>query len=107
MFLQKLYNLFFTNLSAEEICAKYHIPERIQLHIKTADNGWFVATSPDLPGFITQASNTKELLNMVNDGVLTYFDVPKKEAGNIFSRINLEGQGLLSYKHQLHPQFAS
>lgn len=105
--LQKLYNLIFPTLPITEICEKYHIPETIKLHIRITNDGWLVATSSDLPGLITQANNVKQLFDMVNDAVLTYFDVPKKEANIIFSHINLEGQGSLSYRHKLQPQFAS
>jgi len=108
MILQKLYNLIFPSfLPTAEICRKYHIPEAIKLHIRITDNGWLVATSPDLLGLITQAHNVKKLLVMVNDAILTYFDVPKQEANIVFPHINLEGQGSLSYKHKLQPQFAS
>jgi predicted RNase H-like HicB family nuclease len=93
----KIYRLFSPQLSSSLIREKYHIPEKIKLHLELADGGWLIVNSPDLPGLVTQARNGKELLDMVNDAVLTYFDVPKKEADVIFGSLQIEGQGVISY----------
>ncbi|MDD5731894.1 MAG: type II toxin-antitoxin system HicB family antitoxin [Patescibacteria group bacterium] len=74
----------------------YGIPEDIKLNIRLTDDGYFVVTSPDLPGLITQAKNGKELLNMVNDAVLTYFDVPRNIAKSIFNTIDIDGYGKIT-----------
>lgn len=47
-----------------------------------------IATSKDLPGLITNAKNTEELLEMINDAVLEYFDVSKLESDYIFDVLN-------------------
>jgi len=104
--LKKLHNLLFPAQNPAIIRQKYHIPDAIKLEIKITDGKWLVATSPDLPGLITQASNAKELLDMVNDAILTYFDVPKSEADIVFNQLNIEGQGCISYKRQLQTQAA-
>jgi hypothetical protein len=51
---------------------------------------------------VTRARNAKELLEMVNDAILTYYDVPEKEAKNIFDTIKIEGLGIVAnkIKHQ-------
>lgn len=58
---------------------KYKIPNLIKLDLSLTNKGWIVATSPDLPGLITQARNGKELFDMANDAILTYFNVPEEE----------------------------
>ena len=58
---------------------KYNIPGSIKLDLSLTEKGWIVATSPDLPGLITQAKSGKELFEMVNDAVLTYFNVPEQK----------------------------
>ncbi|MCK5320144.1 hypothetical protein KAJ61_02015 [Candidatus Parcubacteria bacterium] len=84
-----------------QIKEKYNIPSELKLNIRLTKKGYFVLTSPELPGLITQAHNTKELLDMFNDAVLTYFDVPKNEANIIFNNINIEGHGSISYEKEL------
>lgn len=63
-----------------QIKFKYGIPDKINFKIKTTKDGWMLITSPDLPGLITQAKNPKQLHKMINDAVLTYFDVPEDES---------------------------
>jgi len=79
----------------------YGIPEDIRLSIRLTDDGYFVVTAPDLPGLITQARNGKELLDMVNDAVLTYFDVPKSVANTAFNTINIDGYGKITYQEAI------
>ena len=67
--------MFFPAHTAIEIVREYKIPEKINFKFQSK-NGWIIATSPDLPGFVTEAKNSTELLGMLNDGILTYFDVP-------------------------------
>lgn len=63
-------------------------------------DGWFCASSPDLPGLVTQARSQKELVEMVNDAVLCYFDVPRREADIIYDKIIFGGQ-TVSYDGEL------
>lgn len=80
------------------IKAKYNIPEVIKLSTEITPDGWFLVTSPELPGLITQARTAKELLEMVNDAILTYYDVPKKEAKEVFDCIKIDGYGTILSK---------
>lgn len=98
--LNKIFRLFRPQINPELIREKYNIPQNIKLNIELTKDGWFVAASPDLPGLIAQARNAKELLEMVNDAILTYFDVPKKESDFVFDTINIAGHGTISYKHK-------
>ena len=57
------------------------LPQRIHAEIENTDEGlWAKLTSDDgrLVNCYTQASDTTELVHMVNDAVLTYFEVPEK-----------------------------
>lgn len=75
--LRKLFRMFFPADSPREIAKKYNIPAEIHFKFESRD-GWIIATSEDLPGFITEARDPQELLEMINDGILTYFDVPRR-----------------------------
>ena len=88
---------FFTKENPRAIKAKYHIPDEIKLNYQVKD-GWFLISSPDLPGLITQARTAKELLEMINDAILTYYDVPKREAKEVFDMIKLDGHGVILSK---------
>ena len=94
-----IYRWFYPAKSAEEIIAEYHIPEKINFQFESTDDGWIVATSPDLPGFITEAKNPQELYKMINDGILTYFDVPKELGDIVHENMTLDGSGTFSLKH--------
>ena len=56
---------------------QYHIPPQIRFKFQSK-NGWIIATSDNLPGFITEARNPQELLEMINDGILS-----KERIGNM------------------------
>jgi len=57
------------------------------------NNKGLVATSEELPGLVTNANDPEELLEIINDAVLEYFDVPKIESDYIFDKLNIQGQG--------------
>lgn len=99
-------NKFFTQKNPAEVRATYHIPERIRLAVEVTPDGWFLVTSPDLPGLVTQGRDAKELLEMVNDAVLTYYDVPRREAASIFNRIAIDGYGMIT-NGKPEPQLAT
>ncbi len=81
---------------AGEIRREYNIPEKINFVFNIKSGGWLVVTSPDLPGLITEAKDFKSLMRMVNDAVLTYFDVPKHKADEVFSQLTINGVGTIS-----------
>ena len=94
--LNKIYRYFQPQQDPYSIKKKYGIPDNISLTVEFKD-GWFIVTSPELPGLITEGRNGDELLGMVNDAILTYFDVPKKESDYVFNMLNINGVGRFSY----------
>lgn len=95
-----MFSFFSSKKDPFQVRKEYNIPTKVQLSIQITPDGWFLVTSPELPGLITQARNAKELLEMVNDAILTYFDVPKKEADEIFNFVNIDGYGSISRKDE-------
>ena len=89
--------LLFPQKDPRYIMDKYSIPDVIGWNIQLNKNG-LVATSKDLPGLVTNASNPDELLEMMNDAVLEYFGVPKLDSDYIFDRLNLDGHGEIYLK---------
>ena len=53
-------------------------PRGITVHVNRSMDGGFVATIKTFPGCVTQADSFSELIDMVNDAVRTYFEIPKK-----------------------------
>lgn len=92
-----LLRLFSPQKDPRYIRDKYNIPETMGWNIQLTKDG-LVATSKDLPGLVTNANNPQELLEMMNDAVLEYFNVPKFESDYIFDKLNLEGQGEICLK---------
>ena len=92
-----LFRFFFPQKESRETLNKYNIPVRIGWNVRLNEKG-LVATSKDLPGLITNADNPEELLEMMNDAVLEYFNVPKLEADYIFDKLDIEGQGTVYLK---------
>src|ERR1035437_1875459 len=97
--LNKIYRFFCPARDLEEIRRIYNIPEKIEFQFELQSNGWMVLTSEQLPGLITEGRNPQELLEMFNDAVLTYFNVPKSESDFVFPPISLAGIGDVSYKN--------
>lgn len=62
---------------------KYNLPRKIEVIVQRAKEGGFVVEFPTLPGCFTQASNLSELDQRVTDAILTYFDIPRKDANKI------------------------
>lgn len=54
------------------------LPRNIAVEIHRADEGGFWARVKNVPGCVTQAENFLELVEMINDAVFTYFEVPRK-----------------------------
>lgn len=93
----RLLRLFFPQKDPQYIKNKYHIPDTIGWNIQLNKDG-LIATSKSLPGLVTNANNPEELLEMMNDAVLEYFDVPKFDSDYIFDRLNLDGHGEIYLK---------
>ena len=90
-----LFRLVYPHQNPAVINKKYHIPNKLNFKFKIKD-GYLVATSPELPGLVTQAKTPEELLEMVNDAILTYYDVPRREADIIHNKLNLDGYGTIT-----------
>lgn len=66
-------------MSDSALTSKYNLPDKILVTIHRSKKG-FTAVLPEYPGCITYAENMSELVENVNDALLTYLDVPRKEA---------------------------
>jgi predicted RNase H-like HicB family nuclease len=51
-------------------------PEEISVRILRSQDGGFCAEITTLPGCFTQAGTFSELIDMINDCVRTYFEIP-------------------------------
>jgi predicted RNase H-like HicB family nuclease len=98
--LHKIFRVIYPAKEPNEIIREYNVPRVLNLQIRLTNDGWFVATVPELPGLITQAQSQQELLHMVNDAVLTYFDVPKRDADIVYDKMNINGMEV-QYNAQL------
>ncbi|MBU1037304.1 DUF1902 domain-containing protein [Patescibacteria group bacterium] len=92
-----LLRLFFPQKDPNYIKKEYNIPDRIDWDIQLNRHG-LIATSKSLPGLVTNASNPEELLEMMNDAVLEYFNVSKFDSDYVFDTLNLAGQGTVRLK---------
>lgn len=54
------------------------LPSTLKVEIHAREEGGFWARVKNLPGCYTQADDGLELIDMVNDAVLEYFDVPER-----------------------------
>lgn len=92
-----IFRIFFPQKNPNYIKQKYNIPDKIDWKVQLSIKG-LVATSDDLPGLVTNAKSPEKLLEMMNDAVLEYFDVPKLESDYVFDVLNLAGQGTIRLK---------
>ncbi len=99
--LNKIYRFFFQQKNPYDIKKKYGIPDKLDWLIEITPDGWFVAECKDLPGLYTQARSRQELLDMVNDAVLTYFSVPKRESDYVFDEFRLPNNEVIRYEVKL------
>jgi len=104
MMLDKLFRSLYPAHHPVDIVRQYHIPPQIRFKFQSK-NGWIIATSDNLPGFITEARNPQELLEMINDGILTYFDVPRRVGDVVHDQMTIDGYGTVSVKNK-HLQVA-
>ncbi len=56
---------------------KQLLPKKVTVITTKTDNG-FVAEIKEFPNCYTQADNFPELIEMVNDAIFTYLDIPQK-----------------------------
>ena len=54
------------------------LPHKLSVEIYRVEEGGFWAKIKEMPGCNTQGDNFFDLLEMINDAIFTYFDVPKK-----------------------------
>ena len=54
------------------------LPRTLAVDIYRAEEGGFWAKVKSLPGCNTQGEDFIDLVDMINDAIFTYFDVPKK-----------------------------
>lgn len=79
-----MFNLFNKKISKVMDISQYNIPKSLRLDVRLTTKGKFVLTSPDLPGFITQADDNVDLMPMLNNAILTYYDVPHLDSDIVF-----------------------
>lgn len=60
----------------KELRSKF--PQSINVKVSRSEDGGFVAEILTIPGCVTEGDTLSELVEMVNDCVKTYFNVPKK-----------------------------
>jgi len=58
------------------------LPSKITVHIQKTEEGLY-AKILELPNCNTQADNFVELIDMVNDAVFSYLDIPEKYQGKL------------------------
>lgn len=100
----RVYRFFVVQKSPIDIKTKYGIPEKLDWTIEITPDGWFIAECKEFPGIFTQAQSKRELLDMVNDAVLTYFGVPKRESDFIYDEFRMANNEVIRYEARLQTQ---
>jgi len=67
-------------LSKINLKEKHHLPDKLKVNILKSESGGFTAILADYPGCITYADSLSQLIDNLNDAILTYFEVPREEA---------------------------
>jgi len=106
MFFHKIFRQFVPEKHPIQVRKTYGIPDKINFNVTRKPSGWFVITSPDLPGLVSQCKSLNELAEVYNDAVLTYFDVPKGESDYVFNELNLQGVGQLKLNDKKRLRYA-
>lgn len=96
---EKILRFFVPAKHPAIIKSKYNIPTSLNMKIRFTNDGYFVLTCDELPGLITEAKDGKELIKMLNDAVLTYFDVPKIEGDVVYNELNIDGYGTFTMQN--------
>lgn len=103
--LEKTFRTIFPHENPAQVKRQYKLPESINFCIRVTPDGWFVVTMPDHPGLVTQANSREGLMEMINDAVLTYYDVPKRKVDIVYDRLNV-GDTVIQYQGQLQTKHA-
>jgi len=98
--LDKFHRLLVPRKDPATIKREFGLPDNIDLQFRITDDGWFAVVAPELPGLVTQARSQQELIEMVNDAILSYFDVPKSAGDIVYNKIKL-GNNVIQYEGQL------
>lgn len=53
-------------------------PKEITVRVRRSEDGGFCAEIRAYPGCFTEGDTFSELIEMINDAMMTYFEVPKK-----------------------------
>ncbi|OHA10202.1 MAG: hypothetical protein A3A44_01235 [Candidatus Sungbacteria bacterium RIFCSPLOWO2_01_FULL_60_25] len=53
-------------------------PGNVGMRVRRSKDGGFSAAVTTFPGVFTEADTFSELIGMVNDAVMTYFEVPRR-----------------------------
>ncbi len=59
------------------------LPKKITLKINKTEKGGFWVKIKEFPHCYTQAKDLTELIEMVNDAIYTYLEIPKKFKGKL------------------------
>lgn len=97
-YLLPIYRFFYPAKDSEAVRREYGIPENITCQFELRSDGWMTLTSDQLPGLVTEGRNPQEVVEMFNDAILTYFDVPKRDVDILFPSLNLTGIGTITHK---------
>ena len=89
--------LIYPQKNPKVIKEKYNIPDAMSWDVRVSEKG-LIATAKELPGLVTNARDPQELLEMMNDAVLEYYDVPKLQSDYIFDKLDMSGQGTIYLK---------
>ena len=98
--LNTIYRSFYPGKSDFEIRKEFNIPDNIKFNLELLPDGFIVITSSELPGFISEAKNSSEILDALNNALTVYFDIPKKAGDIVFPILNIEGHGTISYQNK-------
>jgi hypothetical protein len=104
--LNKIYRFFYPGKNPLEIRKNFNIPENIKFNLEMFSDGYIVISSDELPGFVSEARNSSEILDALNNALMVYFDVPKKYGDIAFPALNIEGHGTISYENKNKLQLA-
>lgn len=102
---EKIFRVIFPHENPAQVKKEYKLPESISFSLRVTPDGWFVLTLPDHPGLVTQANSHQGLIEMMNDAVLTYYDVPKRKADIVYDCLNV-GDAVIQYQGQLQTKLA-
>ncbi|MBI2551184.1 hypothetical protein HYV73_02450 [Candidatus Uhrbacteria bacterium] len=104
-FFDSVFRAIFPHEDPTQVKREYKLPDSINFSLSVTPEGWFVITMPDHPGLVTQANSHEGIMEMVNDAVLTYYDVPKRKADIIYDKLNV-GDTVIRYEGTLQTKHA-